>query len=74
MPHIVLKSFPLSEEERVAVTTALSQALQQSLGKSEASISIAIEEVSKEDWNERVYQPEILPNLKKLTKKPGYSY
>ncbi|RXG22561.1 tautomerase family protein [Leeuwenhoekiella aequorea] len=74
MPHIVLKSFPLSEEERVAVTTALSQALQQSLGKSEASISIAIEEVSKEDWNETVYQPEILPNLEKLTKKPGYSY
>jgi len=74
MPHIVLKSFPLSEEERVAVTTALSQALQQSLGKSEASISIAIEEVSKEDWNETVYQPEILPNLEKLTKKLGYSY
>ncbi|MFI8379480.1 tautomerase family protein [Leeuwenhoekiella sp. NPDC079379] len=74
MPHITLKSFPLTEEERTKVTEALSQALQQSLGKSEASISVAIEEVPKENWQEKVYNAEIGPNMDTLTKKPGYSY
>ena len=74
MPHIILKSFPLTEEERTKVTEALSQALQQSLGKSEASISVAIEEVSKENWQEQVYNTEIAPYMDTLTKKPGYSY
>jgi hypothetical protein len=28
--------------------------------------------VSGDDWDEKVYRPEILPNRDKLYKKPGY--
>ncbi len=38
----------------------------------EESVSVAIEEVKAEDWDEKVYKPEILPRLEKLYKKPGY--
>src|SRR2546423_708671 len=38
----------------------------------EESVSVAIEEVPADDWDEKVYRPEILPNRDKLYKKPGY--
>jgi len=38
----------------------------------EESVSVAIQEVKQEDWDEKVYRPEILPNRDKLYKKPGY--
>jgi 4-oxalocrotonate tautomerase len=39
----------------------------------ERSVSVAIEEVSKEEWAEKVYRPDILENEASLYRKPGYS-
>jgi 4-oxalocrotonate tautomerase len=39
----------------------------------EKSVSIAIEEVSSEDWAEKVYKPDIIQKEKTLVKKPGYN-
>lgn len=36
----------------------------------EKSVSVAIEEIDPKDWNEKVYNPDILNNLDKLYKKP----
>jgi len=41
--------------------------------KEEKSVSVAIEEVQKEDWAGKVYQPDILNNKNRLYKKPGYN-
>jgi 4-oxalocrotonate tautomerase len=38
----------------------------------EESVSVAIEEVKPQEWMEKVYNPDILPNFEKLYKKPGY--
>jgi 4-oxalocrotonate tautomerase len=38
----------------------------------EESVSVAIEEVKPRDWLEKVYRPEIEPQMDKLYKKPGY--
>lgn len=35
-------------------------------------ISVAIEDVAKEDWAEKVYKPDILGKPETLYKKPGY--
>jgi 4-oxalocrotonate tautomerase len=39
----------------------------------EKSVSIAIEEISPEDWAEKVYKPYILQKEESLVKKPGYN-
>jgi len=39
----------------------------------EESVSVAFEEISAQDWAEKVYKPEILNNADKLYKKPGYT-
>ena len=38
----------------------------------EEAVSAAIEEVQQEDWLEKDYKPEILPNRQRLYKQPGY--
>ena len=40
--------------------------------KPEESVSIAINDISETLWMEDVYANEILPNMDKLYKKPGY--
>lgn len=38
----------------------------------EESVPVAIEEVRPQEWMQKVYNPEILPNFEKLYKRPGY--
>jgi 4-oxalocrotonate tautomerase len=38
----------------------------------EESVSVAFEEISSRDWEERVYQPDIQKKWDQLYKKPGY--
>jgi 4-oxalocrotonate tautomerase len=39
----------------------------------EKSVSIAIEEISPEDWAEEVYKPYILGKKETIVKNPGYN-
>jgi 4-oxalocrotonate tautomerase len=39
----------------------------------EEAVSVAIEEIERQDWAEKVYKPEILTSPEKLYKKPGYT-
>jgi 4-oxalocrotonate tautomerase len=43
------------------------------LNYGEESVSVAIEELEPQDWDEKVYQPDIVKNAEKLYKKPGYT-
>lgn len=73
MPHVVVKMWSgKSDEQKAALTQALVQALKSTLGSSDSSISVAIEDVAPEDWMRQVYEPEIAPRLESLHKKPGY--
>jgi Uncharacterized protein, 4-oxalocrotonate tautomerase homolog len=73
MPHIIVKLWPgRSEEQKIRLAEQIVQDVIATLGSSEASISVAIEEVKQEDWTEKVYGPDIAGNLGKLYKKPGY--
>ena len=42
------------------------------LESSDASVSVALEEVAPDDWTEQVFEPDILGRWDTLTKKPGY--
>jgi len=74
MPHITVKLWPgKTDAQKQALADAIVRDAMQALGASEASLSVAFEEVSPDDWADAVYQPEIKGNWDQLYKKPGYS-
>ncbi|OJH34906.1 tautomerase family protein [Cystobacter ferrugineus] len=74
MPHVNIKYFPtpLSEQQQSELVAAVTQAVKSALKCDEGVISIALEPVEKDAWNERVYVPEIVKRKELLRKTPNY--
>lgn len=73
MPHIIVKLFEgRSEGDKKRLADRVALAVMNTLGASERSISVAIEDVPQEDWTEKVYDPDISGRADTLYKKPGY--
>ena len=73
MPHIIVKLWPgRSEEDKIALTEKMIEAMKETMSIEDKSISIAFEEIPKENWTEEVYKPDILAKENLLYKKPGY--
>lgn len=73
MPHVVVKLWPgPTEPQKAELAQALAEALKKTIGSSDKSISVAIEEVAPAEWMKAVYEPEIAPRMAALYKKPGY--
>jgi 4-oxalocrotonate tautomerase len=73
MPHVVVKMYPgTPEEQKSKLSEEITKVIMNITNKPEAAVSVAIEEVAKNEWMEKVYDTEIHPNLEKLYKKPGY--
>lgn len=74
MPHVIVKMWPgRSEDDKIRLAKAIVKDVVEIVEVGEGSVSVAIEEVSPEDWKEKVYEPDILKKMKTLYKKPGYS-
>lgn len=74
MPHINIKHFPvaITEEQESELVAALTSAVRNAFGCAEDVVSIALEPVEQEVWNERVYIPEIVARQELLRKTPNY--
>ncbi|MCB2189440.1 MAG: tautomerase family protein [Deltaproteobacteria bacterium] len=73
MPHVSVKMYPgRTPEQKARLAEAMVRDLVEIVGAAEDSISVTIEDVAPEDWVEKVYKPDILPQGDKLFKKPGY--
>lgn len=73
MPHVIVKVYAgKTEEQKTKLAEAVTRAVTSTLGSSEASVSVAIEEIAKERWPEDVYRPDILESAN-IYKKPGYN-
>ena len=73
MPHVNVRMYPgRSEEDKARLAEAIGRALMQTLGSSERSISVVIEDVAPDDWMAEVYEPEITGKQDRLYKRPGY--
>jgi len=74
MPHVNIKHFPvpLTGEQRTVLVTAITDAVRNAFDCDENVISIALEPVAKEQWNERVYVPEVVDRKELLCKTPNY--
>ena len=61
MPHVVIKLWPgRTEEEKKAMTEAVVRAAEEHLHADPDWVSVGIEEVDPERWDEDVFRPEIL--------------
>ncbi|MBU6454729.1 MAG: tautomerase family protein [Cyanobacteria bacterium REEB67] len=73
MPHVSVKLWPgKSEEQKQRLADKIAQDIIDILGSSDASISVAIEDIDSEIWPDAVYEPDIVQKTDKLYKKPGY--
>jgi 4-oxalocrotonate tautomerase len=73
MPHVIVKLYPgRSQQQKQALAEAVTRAVMETVGASEASVSVGIEEVPPADWVEQVWKPDIAARPQALFKKPGY--
>ena len=73
MPHVTVRLYTgRSEYDKARLAEAIGQALMQTLGATERSISVTIEDVAADDWMAEVYEPEITAKADRLYKRPGY--
>ncbi len=62
MPHVILKlAAGRADAQKSAIVEAITRALVATVGVDEDAVSVAIEDVRKDDWVEQVYKPDILP-------------
>jgi amino acid adenylation domain-containing protein len=74
MPHVNIKHFPvsLSDRQQSDLVSAVTKAVTDAFGCDEGVVSIALEPIDKEAWNEKVYFPEIVDRRDMLGKAPNY--
>ncbi|GGV28211.1 hypothetical protein GCM10010277_10210 [Streptomyces longisporoflavus] len=74
VPHVNIKHFPDNlEETRIsALVEAITSAVRTAFAVDEGVVSIALEPVAQDVWNERVYIPEIVEDPGHLVKSPDY--
>ena len=74
MPHVIVKLLPgRTEQQKARLAEEIVKDVVAIAKCEEKSVSVAIEEISPEDWAEKVYKPDILDNQENLYKKPGYN-
>lgn len=74
VPHISIKHFPydLDADQRSHLVAAITNAVKSAFSCDDDVVSIAIEPVAQESWNELVYVPEIANARGTLVKAPNY--
>jgi 4-oxalocrotonate tautomerase len=74
MPHVIVKMYAgRTEEQKKKLVKAITDSIVKIVDADEKYVSITIEDVSPEDWAEKVYRPDILEKKDTLYKKPGYN-
>jgi 4-oxalocrotonate tautomerase len=67
MPHVIVKLYPgRTEAQKKALADAIANDVATIAKCREQSVSVAIEEVKPEEWEEKVYQPDIVAKPDKL--------
>ena len=73
MPHIIVKCYPgRTDETKKALAEQFSKDICEIFKVAEEHVSVAIQEIPRDEWYETVQKPEIEPNADILYKKPGY--
>jgi 4-oxalocrotonate tautomerase len=74
MPHVIVKLYPgRSEDQKIKLADEIVKDVVAIAKCDEKSVSVAFEEIEKEDWAENVYKPDILDKKDSLYREPGYN-
>jgi len=72
MPHVLVKLYSgRSEQRKAKLAKALAEAVTRTLNRGDEAVSVAVEDISPQDWTAKVYNPDILNNPR-ICKNPGY--
>ena len=66
MPYIAIKSYPKDEETKKKIVEKINEAFLEVWGCPPEAVTISLEEVKPEDWQEKVAKPEIETNMDKM--------
>ena len=67
MPHINIKCYPgRTEEQKQKCALAVAKAVSEIMGCDISHVSLEINEIDKSDWEAKVWDKEIEPNMDKL--------
>lgn len=73
MPHVEIKCFPgRTEDQKKDCAEKIAEVIAETLGCKTSSVSVAIKEVAENEWKEKVWDVNIVPEGDSLYKKPGY--
>ena len=73
MPHVNIKLYAgRSEEVKRELANKIAKVVSEVAGTSLGSISVAIEEIEKENWMKDVYEKDIIEKRELLYKEPEY--
>jgi len=74
MPHVIVKMYPgRTDEQKNRLAREIADSIVKIAGCEMKSVSVALEEISREDWPEKVYKPDIIMKKDTLIIKPGYN-
>ena len=75
MPHVEIKCFSgRTNEQKTRCAEKIAEDIAEILGCDTSSVSVAIKDIPREEWKEKVWDADIVPDENYLYKKPGYSY
>lgn len=73
MPHVEIKCYPgRTEERKRLLAEKIAEDVAEILELKVSSVSVAIKEIPKDAWKEKVWDVSIVPDDEYLYKKPGY--
>ena len=73
MPHVIVNLWPgKSDVQKGRLSDAIVRDVKSVLDYGDDAVSVAFEEVPSQDWNDRVFEPDIVGKWQSLTKEPGY--
>ena len=74
MPHVIVKLYEgRSDRQKTKLAEEITKAVMVSVNCGEDAVSVHIEDIRPNDWTEKVFKPDIIPNWDSLYKRPGYS-
>lgn len=66
MPYIAIKAYPKDEETKQKVAEEINNIFMKYWGCPQEALSLSIEEVDPDDWDEKVRDVEIIPGKDKM--------
>lgn len=66
MPYIAIKAYPKDEETRKRLVDKINQDILEIWGCPSQAVTISVEEVQPEEWNEKIVKAEIEPEKDKM--------